>query len=86
MSSFGHAHGMQKCPGWGSKPCHSSDNARSLTTQPPGNSYCPNFSQLLPRLALFPKGCQVPSNTLFPAPLQECQTFSLSPVSITTGS
>ena len=36
---FGHAHGLQKFPGQGSNPHHSSDNARSLTTRPPGNSH-----------------------------------------------
>ena len=35
---FGHSHGMQKFLGQGSNPGHSSDNARSLTAQPPGNS------------------------------------------------
>ena len=35
---FGCAHGMQKFPGQGSDLHHSSDNAGSLTTKPPGNS------------------------------------------------
>lgn len=29
---------MQKCPGQGLNPRHSSDNAESLITRPPGNS------------------------------------------------
>ena len=39
------AHGMWSFPGWGwnprhsSDPSHSSDNARSLTREPPGNSH-----------------------------------------------
>lgn len=41
---FDCAHGMLKFPGQGSNsrhssdPSHSGDNARSLTTRPPGNS------------------------------------------------
>ena len=34
----GHAHSMRKFPGQGMNPCHCSDNAKSLTTTPPGNS------------------------------------------------
>ena len=34
----GHTHDMQKFPGQGSNPSHSSDNTESLTTRPPGNS------------------------------------------------
>ena len=36
---FGHAHSMQKFPGQGLNPHHSSDNAGFLTARPPGNSY-----------------------------------------------
>ena len=35
---FGHDHKMQKLPGQGSNPSHSSDNTKSLTSRPPGNS------------------------------------------------
>lgn len=35
---FGHTSTTQKYPGQGSIPCHSSDNARSLTWAPQGNS------------------------------------------------
>ena len=38
MQFFGRTHGMQKFPGQGTNPSHSSDNAKSLTTRPPGNS------------------------------------------------
>ena len=34
----GHTRGMQKFLGQGSKPSYSSDNAKSLTARPPGNS------------------------------------------------
>ena len=34
----GHVCGMQMFPGQGSSLCHSSDNTRSPTTRPPGNS------------------------------------------------
>ena len=36
---FGLTHSMQKFP----NPCHSSDNARSLTAEPPGNSHLTYF-------------------------------------------
>ena len=32
-------HGIQKFPGQGLHPSHSSDNTKSLTTRPPGNSW-----------------------------------------------
>ena len=35
---FGCAHDMYKLPGQGLNPCHSSDNAKSLTVRPPENS------------------------------------------------
>jgi len=38
------AHSMQKFPGQGSNPYHSSDNALSLTTRPPENSSLYVFS------------------------------------------
>ena len=44
MYFFGHAHDMQKFPGWGLKPhhssdlSHSSDSAKPLTTRPPEDS------------------------------------------------
>ena len=38
FSSLGHAASMQKFPDQGSNPCHSSNNARSLTVKPPRNS------------------------------------------------
>ena len=41
---FDHTHKMWKFPGQGLNPCHSSDNARSLTNRPPGNSY---YDQIL---------------------------------------
>ena len=34
---FGHVHSLQMFPGKGSNPHHSSYNAESLTTRPPGN-------------------------------------------------
>ena len=36
---FGDTHDMEKFPGEKSNLCHSSDNAESLTTRPPGNSW-----------------------------------------------
>ena len=36
---FGCDHGMWKFLGQGSIPSHSNDNAKSLTTRPPGNSF-----------------------------------------------
>ena len=36
---FGHTHAIWKFMGQGSKLSHSSDNAESLTTMPPGNSH-----------------------------------------------
>ena len=36
LGFFGHAHGMWKFPGQDSNPCHSSDNAGSLTLRPVG--------------------------------------------------
>ena len=38
MLVFGRAHGMQEFLGQGSNLHHSSDNAESLITKPPGNS------------------------------------------------
>lgn len=35
---FGHAHSTQKFPSQGSNPYHGSDNTRSFTARPPGNS------------------------------------------------
>ena len=39
---FGHARSLQNFPGQGSNPCHSSDDARSLTVRP-GNGLYPVF-------------------------------------------
>ena len=36
---FGRTCRMHKFPSQGSNPCHSSDNIKSLSTRPPGNSY-----------------------------------------------
>ena len=41
--SFCLAQGMRKCPGQGSNPHHSSDNNRSLTAEPLGNSCMHSF-------------------------------------------
>ena len=43
---------MQKFLAQGSNPSHSSDNARSLTTRPPGNSSLLSFKIFFPKLFL----------------------------------
>ena len=49
---FGYAHNTQKFPGQGSNPHHSSDNARSSTARPPGNSKCNNFNIICLKLII----------------------------------
>ena len=62
---FGHIHGMQKFPGQGSNPHHSSDlshrsdDVRSLTARPPGNSGN-NIFKCWERSQIYWRGWNVP--------------------------
>ena len=59
---FGHAYSTRKCLDERLKPCHSSDNAGSLTTWPSGNSWfcyllCYLYTEMSYR-KLWPKRCK----------------------------